>query len=192
MVEAVDSTILAIDYIFNSAVFFLKMAEKNNKKRKPTARDWDKVRALYMREETLDNILLALPNIALTKSGIVAKMNKEGITERRKAMKSAVLDNLQENVEKEKIKVNQDCIHLFETGSKVINYLLSQYLAEVKQENIPKNKAKATAYNIDMLMSGVTKIQKGLRVCYGMDETGKLYEKEPEILVIEGLDTDKI
>ena len=43
-----------------------------------------------------------------------------------------------------------------------------------------------------MLMSGVTKIQKGMRVAYGIDENGKVYEKEPEVMIIEGFDDKKI
>lgn len=166
--------------------------EKKETKKAPTARDWDRVRALYMRNETLDTIISALPKVKLTKRGIVAKMNLEGITERRKAVQNTVLDHLQKNIETEKIEVNNQCIHLFNTGAKVIDHLLTQYLDEVTSSEAPKSRAKATAYNVDMLMSGITKVQKGLRVCYGMDENGKLYEKEPEVLVIDGLDTDKI
>lgn len=168
------------------------MAKTTSDKRKPTSRDWDRVRALYMRGETLEDIITALPKVKLTKRAIVARMNLEGITERRKNIQSTVLDHLQKNIETERIEVNNQCIHLFNTGAKVIDHLLAQYLEEVKTGDVPKLKAKATAYNVDMLMSGVTKVQKGLRVCYGMDENGKLYEKEPEVLVIDGLDTDKI
>lgn len=167
--------------------------QATDKKKKPTSRDWDRVRALYMRGENLDTILEALPKVKLSKKAIIAKMNLEGITARRKAIQDTVMDSLQKNIETERIEVNNQCINLFNTGAKVIEHLLAQYLTEVKSGDVPKLKAKATAYNTDMLMSGVTKIQKGLRVCYGMDEaTGKLYEKEPEVLVIEGLDTDKI
>ena len=162
------------------------------KRKAPTARDWDRVRALYMRNETLDTIIAALPKVKLTKRGIVAKMDSEGITERRKEINDTVMNHLQKNIETEKIQVNNKCIHLFNTGAKVIDHLLAQYLDEVKDKDVPKAKAKATAYNLDMLMSGITKVQKGLRICYGMDEEGKLYEKEPEVLVIDGLDDSKI
>ena len=168
------------------------MENKTNIKREPTAKDWDKIRALYMREETLDNILLSLPNVNLTKRQIIAKMNKSGATARRKALNDTVMDNLQKTIEKEKIKTNEECINLYESGAKIINCLLKQYYSEAKAGDVPKSKAKATAYNIDLLMSGVTKIQKGLRVCYGMDDNNKLYEKEPEMLVIEGLNLEEI
>lgn len=166
--------------------------DNNNEKRTPTSRDWDNIRKWYMNNEDLNTIMSKVPNLKITKRGIVAKMNLEGITERRKAIQDAVMDNLQKNIETQRIEVNNNCINLYNTGAKVIEHLLVQYLDEVKQSDIPKMKAKATAYNLDMLMSGVTKIQKGLRVCYGMDDQGKLYEKEPEVLVIDGLDIDKI
>jgi hypothetical protein len=41
-------------------------------------------------------------------------------------------------------------------------------------------------------MSGTTKVQKGLRVAYEMDADGKLREVAPEVLTIEGINTDKI
>ena len=165
---------------------------KKTEKRLPTYKQWDTIRAKYMREESLDNIIKAFPDLKLTKRSIVAKMNKDGVTARRKAIRDVVLDSIQKDIETEKIETNNKCIHLFNTGAEVIELLLGQYLAEAQDPERIKGKAKATAYNLDMLMSGVTKVQKGLRVCYGMDENGKLYEKEPEVLVIDGLDVDKI
>ena len=168
------------------------MEKENIKKKAPTSRDWDRVRALYMRGETLDTIKNALPKVKLSKRAIVAKMEEEGVRQKRDEINGAVINHLQKNIEKEKIRVNNTCINLFNTGAEVINHLLAQYLNEVKSGDVPKMKAKATAYNVDMLMSGITKVQKGLRVCYGMDEDGNLFEKEPEVLVIDGLDTNKI
>lgn len=162
------------------------------KKRKVQARDWDKIRAFYMRGESLDYIIESFPDVALNKNTIVNKMGREGITAKKKALQEKICDNLASLAEQEKIAVNNQCIKLFNNGAKVIEQLLKQYDVEVKQGDIPKTKAKATAYNVDMLMSGVTKIQKGLRVAYGMDENGKLYEKEPEILVVDGVSMDKI
>lgn len=175
------------------ALLFLTMAgTKKTDKREPTYKDWDKIRAMYMREDNLDTIIKAMPKVNLTKRKIVAKMNKDGITARRKSIRDTVLDSIQKDIETEKIETNNQCIHLFNTGAKVIDLLLAQYLEEAQDPEKVRGKGKATAYNLDMLMSGVTKVQKGLRVCYGMDENGKLYEKEPEVLVIDGLDVDKI
>lgn len=168
---------------------------KNNdqpQKRKPTAKDWDKIRAFYLRAESLDDIIDAMPDVALNKKVIINKMSIEGFAAKKRAIEEKVLDNLAANVENEKIAVNNTCIKLFNDGSKIIDELLKQYIGEVRAGHADKTKARATAYNIDMLMSGVTKIQKGLRVAYGMDDNGKLYEKEPEVLVIDGLNPGKI
>lgn len=160
-------------------------------KRRASARDWDKIRALYIRGESLDEICKALPNVNITGSGILKKMAMEGVTARKKALNDKIVDNMFKITEEEKMRVNQDCIRLFNNGARVIEGLLGKYISEV-EEGCKDPKAKATAYNVDMLMSGVTKIQKGLRVAYGMDENGKLYEKEPEVLVIENVSVDNI
>ena len=51
---------------------------------------------------------------------------------------------------------------------------------------------KLTTYNFDLYASAVKKFQEGQRVNLGMDKDGKLQNKQPEVLVIQGLDTDKI
>jgi hypothetical protein len=162
------------------------------KKGEASAKDWDAIRAMFMRGETLDYIMNSLPHITITKKTIMNRMSKEGLVASKRAIENKAIAHITERVEQEKIAVNNKCIQLFNDGSEVIQKLLNEYNAEIAIGNVPKNAARATAYNIDMLMSGVTKIQKGLRVAYGMDETGKLYEKEPEVLVIEGLSMEKI
>ena len=163
-------------------------------KRKPLAHDWDRIRPLYMRGETLQYIMESFPYLDITKASIYNHMRREGSLAKKKALDQKIMDNLADAVQEQKIAVNNECIRLFNNGSKVIDGLLKAYLTEISIGDISKSKtkARATAYNIDLLMSGVTKIQKGLRVAYGMDEDGKLYEKEPEVLVIEGVDTGKI
>lgn len=160
-------------------------------KRKASAKDWDKVRALYIRGEALDDICKALPNVNINPKSILKRMALEGVTAKKKALNDRIVDNMLNITEEEKIKTNNDCIRLFNSGAKVIEGLLEKYTDELETGKVDRH-AKATAYNVDMLMSGVTKIQKGLRVAYGMDDNGKLFEKEPEVLVIEGINTDKI
>lgn len=169
------------------------MAQEDNDiiKRKPSAKDWDKVRALYVKGETPDDICKALPHVALSVKNIYKRMSLEGVTAKKRALDDKILDNILSITEEEKKKVNNDCIRLFNTGAEVITKILNKYERELEEGKESKFN-KATAYNVDMLMSGVTKIQKGLRVAYGMDSDGKLYEKEPEVLTIEGLNTDKI
>ena len=169
------------------------MAKITNKTIKmPTAKDWDKIASLYLRGETLDYIVKAFPNLALNKNTIMTKMSNMGYTAKKRAIDRRVLDITATNVEEQKVAVSNECIGMFETGAEVIKMLLDNYLEELREGQASASKARATAYNTNLLMDGVTKIQKGLRVAYGMDEDNKLQEKEPEVLVIEGVDNGKI
>lgn len=169
------------------------MAKTTNKKSNtPSARDWDKISALYLRGETLDYIVKAFPNLELNKNSIMTKMSNLGFTAKKRAIERKVLDITAENVEQQKITVANECINMFQSGAEVIKMLLENYTEELKSGEVSATKARATAYNANLLMDGVTKIQKGLRVAYGMDEDNKLHEKEPEVLVIEGVDNGKI
>lgn len=158
----------------------------------PNGKDWDKIALMYLRGDDLQNIINAFPDIHLTKGSIVQKMDRMGYTKQKKIIDSSVKDHMLKITEDDKIKTNEDCIRLYGEGAKIIEKLLNQYNVELKQGNVSKGQARATAYNVDLLMNGVTKIQKGFRVAYGMDKDGKLYEKEPEILVIDGLNMEKI
>lgn len=159
----------------------------------PTAKDWDNISALYLRGETLDYIIKAYPSLKLNKSTIMSKMSKLGYTAKKRAIDKKVLDITASNVEEQKIAVSNECIGMFNTGAEVIKMLLDNYLEELKDGETSASKARATAYNTNLLMDGITKIQKGLRVAYDMDnKDDKLREKEPDVLVIEGVDSGKI
>ena len=170
------------------------MAKKDisNGKRKPTAKDWDKVRVMFLRNEELDYILAALPDVDINKNYLMKKMSAEGLVAKRNLIQEKAIDHASSLAEKDKLQVNNMCIDLYNKGADIIQGLLAQYSHELMQGNVSKGQARATAYNVDMLMSGVTKVQKGLRVAYGIDDNGKLYEKEPEVMVIEGFDQEKI
>ena len=167
------------------------MANKKEK-RKPLAKDWDKVRMMWLRNEELDYILASFPDVAFTKNSIVQKMSKEGLTAKRRAIQERAIDDAARIAEKDKLYVNTLCIDLYNKGADIIQSILGQYSQELISGNVAKGQARATAYNVDMLMSGLTKIQKGLRVAYGVDDKGNLYEKEPEVMIIEGFSQDKI
>lgn len=161
-------------------------------KRRPTAKDWDRVRMMFLRNEELDYILASLPDVQLSKSTIMNVMSKEGLVAKRNAIQESAINHASSLAEKDKIQVNNMCIDLYNKGADIIQGLLAQYSRELADGNVSKGQARATAYNTDMLMSGITKIQKGLRVAYGIDDNGKLYEKEPEVMIIEGFDEGKI
>lgn len=163
------------------------------KKRQPKASDWDKVRPLYLRGETLGAIVEMFPDVMFTKDKILKKMRAEGLVEKKREIDTKVTEDMCDSVERAKIATNTLCVNLFNTGADVIRSLLQQYQQEIREgEMRGDTKRRATAYNTDLLMSGARKVQEGLRVAYGMDKDGKLYEKEPEVLVIQGLNTDDI
>lgn len=161
-------------------------------KRRPTDNDWGRVTTLYFQGKTYKEIIKMMPLVDLSEKKLSRYISKHALNDKKAAMDERVVDAALMMVEDAKKKVNADCIQLFQKGASVINTLLENCATELKDKTITKGQARATAYNVDLLMSGVTKVQKGLRVAYGMDDDGKLYEKEPEVLTIEGLNTDKI
>lgn len=161
-------------------------------RKNPPAQVWDRVRVLFLRGETPDAIAKMFPEYRISASQITKRMSLEGMTAKRKALDFRIADNAMNLIEEDKLNVNKECIRLFNTGAEVISTLLERYKDELNAGQVSKGQARATAYNTDLLMSGVTKIQKGLRVAYGMDEQGKLHEKAPDVLIIKGLDEDKI
>ena len=84
---------------------------------------------------------------------------------------------------------NERHIQLFNESLDVIQTLLEQYKEELTEG---KSKPRASAYNMDLIMSGISKAQKGLRVALGMDEDGNVKIDQPEVLVIEGFSENNI
>lgn len=87
----------------------------------------------------------------------------------------------------EKVEVNKRHIALFDRGLDIVEYLMQKYLEEIEQGT----GKKATACNVDFLMSAITKAQKGQRLALNLDNEDD-GEKEPEILIVKGIDVDKI
>lgn len=163
------------------------------KKRRPTAREWDKIDLLYLRGEDFEFISKSFPYLQFSKKTLQNRVSKLGLTEKKRAIEDAAKDHLMQIIEKDKIRANNETLLLFQQSEEVIKLLLAEYLAEKRSgEKLSKGQARATAYNIDLILSALTKSQNGIRKCLGIDEKGNLYEKEPEVLVIKGADMDKI
>lgn len=158
-------------------------------KRKPTAKDWAKIRAMYLRGETLDYVMEQIPYLDVKRSSISEKMSREGVNKKKKEIEERTNKKLCERIEEDKILANERHIQLFNESLDVIQTLLEQYKDELTQG---KAKPRASAYNMDLIMSGITKAQKGLRVALGMDEDGNLKLEQPDILVIEGFNEKSI
>lgn len=167
----------------------MKYAKKNLQKHKPTSKDWDKIRALYLQGESLDYVMEQIPDVDIKRSTISERMSREGINKKRKEIEERTQRKLCQRIEEEKIEANERHISLYNQSLDVIQTLLNQYKDELNQG---KAKPRASAYNMDLILSGLSKAQKGLRIALGIDEDGNLTEKQPEILVIEGVKEENI
>lgn len=165
------------------------MKRKEIIKHKPTSSDWDKIRAFYLRGATLDYVVEQIPDIDVSRSTISEKMSREGINKKKKEIEERTQAKLCTKIENEKIEANERHIKLFNQSLDVIQTLIDQYKDELK---LGKSKPRASAYNIDLIMSGISKAQKGLRVALGIDEDGNISDNQPDILLIEGVSQESI
>jgi hypothetical protein len=167
------------------------MAKENKPivKRKPNSKDWAKIRAMYLRGESLDFVMEHIPELDIKRSSISEKMSREGINRKKKKIEEKVTEKLCARVEEEKVAANERHIQLFNESLDVIQTLLEQYKDELTEG---KAKPRASAYNMDLIMSGISKAQRGLRVALGMDEDGNIKLDQPEVLVIEGMSEKNI
>lgn len=159
------------------------MTKKVIERHKPTVDDWAKIRVLYLKSVPLDDILNEMPEVDVSKKSISEKMCREGINKKKREIEARTNKKLYERVEEEKIAANEKHIQLFNESLEIVKTLLEQYRDELSQG---KSKPRASAYNMDLIMSAISKAQKGLRVALGMDEEGNLELKQPDVLVIEG------
>lgn len=165
---------------------------KNKKiipKHKPTIDDWARIRVLFLKDYSLDDILAQMPYVDVSKKTISEKMSREGMNQKKREIEANANKRLCERVEEEKIAANERHIELFNDSLEIVKTLLEQYKVELM---LGKAKPRASAYNMDLIMSAISKAQKGLRVALGMDEDGNLELKQPDVLVIEGLNEKDI
>ena len=159
---------------------------KNKKiieRHKPTVDDWAKICVLFLKDVSLDDILKEMPEVDVSKKSISEKMCREGMNKKKREIEAKANKKLYERVEEEKIAANEKHIQLFNDSLEIVKTPLEQYRDELSQG---KAKPRASAYNMDLIMSAISKAQKGLRVALGMDEEGNLELKQPDVLVIEG------
>ena len=144
---------------------------------------------MYVRGETLDFVMEQIPDLDIKRSSISERMCREGINKKKKEIEERTRNKLYQRVEEDKIQANERHIQLINDSLDVIQTLLEQYKEELTEG---KAKPRASAYNMDLIMSGISKAQKGLRVALGMHEDGNVNLDQPEILVIQGLSENNI
>ena len=100
---------------------------------------------------------------------------------------------LENGIYNEKVEVNKKHIELYDKALGVAEYLLNQYMKDALLVEAGKIKrGRATATNIDYLVSAIQKAQKGQRLALNIDNADVVDNTEPEIVIIEGIDLKKI
>lgn len=168
---------------------FKKKGQEDIVKHEPTPQDWGKVKVLYLQGYELGSIVKQFPDVKLTEASIIIKMKQEGADKLKKEINDRANNTLCEQIVAEKKKTTEECVRAYKKGIDIINRLLADYRTEQQAGGIPK---RCTAYNLDLLMAGINKIQKGFDTAFGEDKNGKLYEKEPDLFIIEGIDQQKL
>jgi hypothetical protein len=158
-------------------------------KREPTPYDWDRVRLMYLQGYELRDIVKSYPEVQLSETGILDKMKKEGSDKIKRDIAYRTTNTMADEIVAEKKKTTEECVRAYKKGIDIINRLLADYRSEQQEGGNPK---RCTAYNMDLLMAGINKIQKGFDIAFGEDKNGKLYEKEPDVFIIEGVNQEKL
>ena len=152
--------------------------------------DWIKIKNYYIFHS------ISLEKLAKKFRVSISAVNKhcrlENWVEEKEKKCQKIDRKVAEKTEKQEIdkKVAANMLHtkLYDKGLEVINMLLEMYMTDIKEG---KKKTKASACNIDYLMSAVAKAQKGQRLSLNIgDEIAD--NTEPEVHIISGLDMDDI
>lgn len=160
-----------------------------SKKKKKQKYDWVKLKNEYLTTN------ISLRGLAekydMPFSTINARSSKEKWGKQKPEIQNKISAEVEQKTIKsvidEKVEVNKRHIALFDKGLDIVEYLMKKYLEEIEAG---KGK-KATACNVEFLMSALTKAQKGQRLALNLDNEDN-GEKEPEILIVKGLDIEKI
>lgn len=168
--------------------------QKDRTKRKPTTRDWDLIAVKTLEGLTPKEIKDIYPHLIVEEQSIRNKMSSMGVYKKRKALDEKFLDSVASSLEAKAKVVRDDCFTMFTDLSKTVKGLIENMNEELATGEYSKGKARATAYNANLLSQAITTILKGEHVCLGVDEKGtlELEKTEPDVLIIEGIDEKKI
>lgn len=81
----------------------MKKSKSDIAKHKPTSKDWDKIRALYLQGESLDYVMEQIKDVDVKRSTISEKMSREGINKKRKEMKKKHSANYVKELRKKRL-----------------------------------------------------------------------------------------
>lgn len=149
-------------------------------------KDWIKIKNDYITHE------ISLEELAKKYKVSVGAVNKhcrlEKWVEQKKAKSQEINDKVSEKITEKtvnrKVAANEKSIEQFDKLSKIIDMTLESYMNQ-------KDKTKIKPYNLDYLASIITKIQKGQRLSLNIGANDST-DSAPEVMIIKGLDDDKI
>lgn len=117
-----------------------------------------------------------------------AKIKAETLPKIEQEAEQKIIEKAAEKEINKKIRANELHTELFDKGLDVARMLLDKYMNDLKEG---KKRTGATATNLDYLMGAISKAQKGQRMSLNI-EAETAVDNEPEIMIIKGVDIDKI
>lgn len=152
--------------------------------------DWIKIKNFYIHHS------ISLEDLAKKYKVSVSSVNSHCRKGKWVALKeikqqeidSEVAEKTKKSVVDRKVAANEKHNELFNKGLEVAEFLLNQYLAELKEG---KRKTKASAYNLDFIMKAIANAQKGQRQALNIDNAAT-DNIEPEIRIINGITLNDI
>lgn len=167
--------------------------KKDNKKSKK--RNWVKLKAEYCTTKISIRgmakkygIPYSTVNSRCTKEGW-AKDKEEVLREIDQKVEQETIKNAAEKEIDKRVKANEIHTELYDKGLEVAGLLLDKYLTDLKSG---KKKTQANAYNLDFIMKAIKNAQSGQRVSLNIDKNNDIITEEPDVVIVEGIDIEKI
>lgn len=163
----------------------MKTAKKKGKKI-----DWNKIKNDYI----FNNFTLRglADKYGINLSNLSAHCKKEKWIELREEKQNEIKTETERKLrDKEiarRVAVNEEHIQLYNDGLEVVKNLLQVYQDQSAEF---KRRGNVNPFNLEKIFSCIEKAQKGQRLALNIDAE-EVTEKEPDVFIIKGVDTDKI
>lgn len=163
----------------------MKTAKKKGKKI-----DWNKIKNDYV----FNNFTLRglADKYGINLSNLSAHCKKEKWIELREEKQNEIKTETERKLrDKEiarRVAVNEEHIQLYNDGLEVVKNLLQVYQDQSAEF---KRRGNVNPFNLEKIFSCIEKAQKGQRLALNIDAE-EVTEKEPDVFIIKGVDTDKI
>jgi len=163
----------------------MKTAKKKGKKI-----DWNKIKNDYV----FNNFTLRglADKYGINLSNLSAHCKKEKWIELREEKQNEIKTETERKLrDKEiarRVAVNEEHIQLYNDGLEVVKNILQVYQDQSAEF---KRRGNVNPFNLEKIFSCIEKAQKGQRLALNIDAE-EVTEKEPDVFIIKGVDTDKI